>query len=442
LSGSDHEPVQEPRGQKPAEKPVDRQGAEHTPALIPILLFLLVLVLTAGLVLWQRETIAQLNGTAQTSFYLLISLVPAILLFGLFRTVAKATGKIYGLNIELGGPTALFIIVLIILLRLPSSNTGQHLAKTDTIAGNRTNTTTTDRSQTTTIATAIIAGPTAVANTAAWVHIGNYDDHARAWTAATLDFQKSTPPDALLCTEATVTLDAGALDIHTRPGSKGGEISGTLKSGDTVTILDIVPGTDGRAQWARIRKQPVPEPPPGESIDFDDIPAATTPAHSVSAVAYLHDRQIRVLEVTPAGSALVIANTLALYGGQAVRAENVLTQVGTKQLPASFMLTFPKPLARISITRTALFATTGSGVTHPAWTATARDARGHVLGTIGEPLLAEHCDVPAQTYTLSARDTPIVAVQFDSDLRRHGKPFAGFQAVLIERLTISPWPSR
>jgi hypothetical protein len=115
-----YEPGQEGKPAESAEKSADHQADDHRPALMPILLFLLVLILTAGLVLWQRESIAQLSGPAQATFYLLISLVPAILLFGLFRTIAKATGKIYGLSVELGGPTALFIIVLLILLRLPA----------------------------------------------------------------------------------------------------------------------------------------------------------------------------------------------------------------------------------------------------------------------------------------------------------------------------------
>jgi hypothetical protein len=43
--------------------------------------------------------------------------------------------------------------------------------------------------------------------------------------------------------------------------------------------------------------------------------------------------------------------------------------------------------------------------------------------------------VPAQTYTLvSVTFAGIAAVRFESDPRLNGKPFAGFSALLIERL--------
>jgi hypothetical protein len=117
---------------------------------MPILVFIIILVLVAGLVLWQRETIAALTGPAQAVFYLIISLLPAVLLFGIFRTVAHATGKLYGMTIEVGGPAGLFIIVLILLLNLPGKPPRQTAPSTPSNTTSTTTTTTTATSTTTT----------------------------------------------------------------------------------------------------------------------------------------------------------------------------------------------------------------------------------------------------------------------------------------------------
>jgi hypothetical protein len=47
--------------------------------------------------------------------------------------------------------------------------------------------------------------------------------------------------------------------------------------------------------------------------------------------------------------------------------------------------------------------------------------------------------VPAHEYTLHAPGfNPIVAIRFDSNPQLDGKPFAAFDAILIERLTLVP----
>ena len=68
----------------------------------------------------------------------------------------------------------------------------------------------------------------------------------------------------------------------------------------------------------------------------------------------------------------------------------------------------------------------------------ALDADGNELSSQSEGLIRSFTDVPERTYDL---ETPnfekIAAIRFDSDPRLNGVPFAGFSAVLIERLTVT-----
>jgi competence protein ComEC len=101
-----------------------------------------LLLATAGLILWQHEELARVSGAAAVLLYLVSALVPAILLFGLFRTVARVTGKLYGLPIELGGPAALFIIVLLLLMKVAPAERENHEEKTSTTSNDATSTNT------------------------------------------------------------------------------------------------------------------------------------------------------------------------------------------------------------------------------------------------------------------------------------------------------------
>jgi hypothetical protein len=110
-------------------------------------------------------------------------------------------------------------------------------------------------------------------------------------------------------------------------------------------------------------------------------------------------------------------------------------------VPASYTLEFAKPVAWVSFTRPSLYAATPSGVTHPRWKVTALGPDGQELSSQSEGLLRKMKDpgddiVPARTYTLvSVGFEGIVAIRIDSDPQLNGKPFAGFDSLLIERLT-------
>jgi hypothetical protein len=182
--------------------------------------------------------------------------------------------------------------------------------------------------------------------------------------------------------------------------------------------------------------------PPGDTlVEFASIPVGKDP---IAARPYLNKYGISVDNTVPSGSEIVLVNNRGLYEGGGVlpsSSQIFLTQINTNNVPASYTLTFAKPVAHMSFTRPALYAATSSGVTHPAWKATALGANGEELASQSETLLRKMKDpgddtVPARTYTLeSVTFQGIASVRFDSDPRLNGKPFAGFSTLLIERLT-------
>ncbi|MFN2622949.1 MAG: toll/interleukin-1 receptor domain-containing protein [Chthoniobacterales bacterium] len=182
-------------------------------------------------------------------------------------------------------------------------------------------------------------------------------------------------------------------------------------------------------------------------IEFPDVPTKP-PTYQVAASPYLHELGIGIRDLRPADSKIVLINNLGLYSGQGVHpttSQNLLTQVETGNVPASFTLQFKQPAASVSFVRPRLYPETESGITHPAWSAHALDADGNELSSQSEGLL--RCDyqheVPARTYTLHAPAfAPIVALRFDSDPNLNGRPFAAFSTLLIERITLTPAASR
>jgi TIR domain len=178
-------------------------------------------------------------------------------------------------------------------------------------------------------------------------------------------------------------------------------------------------------------------------IEFPDVPTKP-PTYQLAASPYLHEFGVGIRDLRPADSKIVLINNLGLYGGQGVHpttSQNLLTQLETGNVPASFTLQFKQPGATVSFVRPRLYPETESGITHPAWSAHALDADGNELSSQSEGLL--RCDyqheVPARTYTLHAPAfAPIAAVRFDSDPNLNGRPFAAFSTLLIERITLTP----
>ena len=178
-------------------------------------------------------------------------------------------------------------------------------------------------------------------------------------------------------------------------------------------------------------------------VEWASVNTLTAPGYMVSAAPYLHRGGISVIDPNPGGSEVVLVNNLGLYGGKAVyptTSQNMLTQVKTGNVPASFTLKFAKPVESISFTRAALYPATESGITHPAWSVHALGSDGRELGSQSERMIRSGVDdVSARTYTLRAPySEQIAALRFDSDPQLNGKPFAAFSAIVIEQLTFVP----
>jgi hypothetical protein len=197
-------------------------------------------------------------------------------------------------------------------------------------------------------------------------------------------------------------------------------------------------------------ESPKPSSTPASSanevvVEFPEVDTSTTPGHTVAALPYLHRLGISVTDLQPATSEIVLINNRGLYQGAAVApttSQNLITQVNTGNVPASFTLKFAEPARSVSFTRPALYPATESGITHPAWSVHALDAEGGELSSQSEGLTrcwppAGCKEVPAVVYALRAPGFELIAaLRFESDPRLDGKPFAAFSAIMIERLTL------
>jgi tetratricopeptide (TPR) repeat protein len=129
----------------------------------------------------------------------------------------------------------------------------------------------------------------------------------------------------------------------------------------------------------------------------------------------------------PPDQPVLLIDTSEVYGGQAVRAPNgrVLMQQGGH--PCAYVMTFDSPRQSLSFSRAELIAGP-SGVTHPIWSATAEDASGKVLSSVGEARIASYADVPASRFTLTGSSIDHVVFRGDD----HGVD--GFCNVVIADL--------
>jgi serine/threonine-protein kinase len=184
-----------------------------------------------------------------------------------------------------------------------------------------------------------------------------------------------------------------------------------------------------------------PAPPADEVVDFQPVDTTAPAGHSVDATPYLRAHGIAIADVRPPGARLVVRGNLGIYENTALDLpprRNVLMQVDTGGAPASYTLVLARPARRLVVARPPLVAPSRNGTTHPAWSAHAVDARGREVGRCGEELVRSFRDVPPVRCTLEAPDRePIARVRIDSDPTLDGRPFAAFDAVVIERLTLS-----
>ena len=161
-------------------------------------------------------------------------------------------------------------------------------------------------------------------------------------------------------------------------------------------------------------------------INFDSLDASSGNVSGSTLSDYLGSRGI-VLKSISSGTSLVVQNEANISGGNLVVApspHNILTQYGSDG-PVSFTLGFNTALQQFQMTRPKLMASS-SGVTLPAWRATAYDSAGVKITDTGEDIVSSYSDIAAQTFTL---DGPgISTVKIESS----GTTFTTFNAVLLD----------
>ena len=188
-------------------------------------------------------------------------------------------------------------------------------------------------------------------------------------------------------------------------------------------------------------------------IRFDDAPVGP-PRFEVDAAPFLRAFGVSITAVSPAGSRVLIQGNRGLYEGRAAargkQDQHFLTQMADPPTaPVSFTLALDRPARIVRLIRAGLWAATGSGVTHPAWTAVARNSVGLRIDSVSEGLSRSYRiddrigltqrvdDIAAKTFVLEAGgDRPIHSLQITSDYRLDGHPFAGFQAVLLHEIQL------
>lgn len=175
-------------------------------------------------------------------------------------------------------------------------------------------------------------------------------------------------------------------------------------------------------------------------IKFDDI-AVPEGDHVIAAGPYLRRFGVSISARSPDNALVVIRSNVGLYEGQAanpISSEHFLTEeANPATAPISFTLSFDRPVTEVRLLRAELWAATESGVTHPAWKATAFDASDKVVATASEELLRSWDTVPATWHVIKVSDGRTIArLRIESDFRLEGRPFAGFQSVLIQEIDL------
>ena len=267
-----------------------------------------------------------------------------------------------------------------------------------------------------------------------------------------LDGDGSNSPYAKALSEEMAVPGQGILDMFlkvrnrvlasTRGQQEPTELSSSLRENFPITLkieLTISVGPQAGKQ---------PALAPGlMARDFSTVPTTSSPDGVVIAGPYLRDGAVllQLRDVAPAGSEIAFYNNRALYEGKAVTptiSQNMLTMRNTGNVAASFTLVLPRLAAKFSFLIPQLFPETASGITFPAWTATALSASGEALDVRTRALARRFgTDIEREVVTLRAPAFDgIAAVRFDSDPRLNGQPFAAFSAILLEGVWVEAMP--
>ena len=238
---------------------------------------------------------------------------------------------------------------------------------------------------------------------------------------------------------ATLT-DPNATGVTYQWLDDGIAITGATSASYTPTVadefkaLDVVIGfTDGGvAQQVTALAGTVAAAPVVATINFDDAPAGTS---GTALSSYFANYGI-TLSAAGANAIPTIDDDRNIYGGGIVNAttgHNLLGESGG--FPVSYNVTFAHALTSFAFDRVQENAGP-SGSSYPQWTATAFDAQGHVLGTVGEgETLVFGSPVPAAHYVLTGAD--IAYVTFTGNDQGHD----GFANVLTDSWVLTEAPT-
>jgi hypothetical protein len=205
---------------------------------------------------------------------------------------------------------------------------------------------------------------------------------------------------------------------------------------------------DNRRQNAMLDERLKASTPPASAGETDvDLSSAEANPRDAARDA-LARFGVEIRDVTPAGSSVQLMQHGGFYSDASIVptvSGNFLAQRDTNNDPSSFTLVFAEPLDAFVFMRPRLYLYSDSGITFPAWTATALDSSGRVLSSHREALLRSlpwkpndpsgqmFSDVAAQVYCLRRPGFDrIAAVRFDSDSQH----FSAFNAMVIERMVL------
>jgi choice-of-anchor C domain-containing protein len=155
-------------------------------------------------------------------------------------------------------------------------------------------------------------------------------------------------------------------------------------------------------------------------INFDSLDTSTGSVSGVELNNYLASNGVTLVNVT--GGTMKVNSEGLVPGGAVVASSppNYFTEVGqgssqTMAFTLQFGAPAAAPLRAFGFTRVGLESAAGGVVSHPQWEATAYDAVGVELGSVGEAMIVSGTNVPPQSFMLDGLPGDgIASVQFYS----------------------------
>ena len=215
------------------------------------------------------------------------------------------------------------------------------------------------------------------------------------------------PSDATLTNSEndTLTISSGSITLTSA------QLAGlALHAGDTSGTLTLTAQENGPS-----------------TVNFDLLNTAGGSVGGAALASYLAGYGI-TMSVAGSGAGVAVYNQNQVYGGGVVGStsgNNLIIENGG--YPVSYTLTFATPLASFAFDNVSETA----GSTYPIWSATAYDAAGDVLSTVGNPSISSG-PFSATHYTLTGSN--IASVTFAGN----DEGFAGFANAVTDTWVLTP----